>query len=163
MKCHRLANGLAVLRANNKIKNPLPPDPGRDRPKTPVFLREMTVRTLPGTPRGAEGAKSKILNRLKHSQDGVTMGLVIEAHGSENHPNRPHTPSQTPPKPPYGGFWEGLGRGSGVVLVFFEVSGWVSGPVGFDGSGHSDPARRMGSALRTQVHFLAISYTHRYR
>ncbi len=38
---------LAALKANIKITNPLPPDPGRDRPKTSDFPKEMLVRTLP--------------------------------------------------------------------------------------------------------------------
>ncbi len=45
-----------------------PLDPGRNRPKTPDFLWELTVQTLPWDPPGeGGGAKKQIENRLKHS------------------------------------------------------------------------------------------------
>ncbi len=58
---------LAALRAKIKIKTHYSPDPGRDRPKTSHFLKDMIVRTLPRDPPGGEGTKNKIKNRLKHS------------------------------------------------------------------------------------------------
>ncbi len=36
-----------------------PPDPGRNRPKTPYLIRKMAVRTLPRTPRGEGGQEQK--------------------------------------------------------------------------------------------------------
>jgi hypothetical protein len=59
---------LAALRAKNKNENPLPPDPGRDRPKTSDFLTGITIRTIPRDPPRGGGAKNKIRNRLWHSQ-----------------------------------------------------------------------------------------------
>ncbi len=56
---------LAALRADMNIKSKYPPDPGRNRPKTNDFLRNMSVRTLPppGPPVGV-GAKNKIKHVL---------------------------------------------------------------------------------------------------
>ncbi len=44
-------------------------DPGRNRPKTSDSIRKMTIRTLPRDPPGEGGAKNKIKNHSKHSQD----------------------------------------------------------------------------------------------
>ncbi len=45
-----------------KLENKLPPpDPGRYRPKTFDFQREMTVRTLPRDPPGEEGQEQNQL------------------------------------------------------------------------------------------------------
>ncbi len=57
---------LVALRAESKIKNIVPPDPGRNRPKTVDPLCNMTVRTLPRDLPG-RGARNKIKNRFKPS------------------------------------------------------------------------------------------------
>jgi hypothetical protein len=53
LRAQQAATSPTVLRpeSNQQIKF-LPPDPGRNRPETFDFLREVTVRTLPQTPRG---------------------------------------------------------------------------------------------------------------
>ncbi len=48
-----------------KIKNRFPPDPGRNRPKTPDLLRNMSVR-IPPDPPGGRGDKDKIKSVLKY-------------------------------------------------------------------------------------------------
>ncbi len=62
----RLTPSLAALRANIKIKNVLPPDPGRNRPHINDFLGKLTIRTFPrDPPRGGEPiTKSKIVLHL---------------------------------------------------------------------------------------------------
>ncbi len=53
------------LRPKSKSKEGFPSDPGRKRPKTPDFPKQITVRTLPRTP-GGRGDKNKIKNVLKY-------------------------------------------------------------------------------------------------
>ncbi len=51
---------LAALRAKIKLNIDFsPPDPGRNRPKTPDFIRKVAVRTLPRDPPGEGGPKTK--------------------------------------------------------------------------------------------------------
>ena len=58
--------------AKGQTKKGSPPDPGRNRPKTPDLLRKMSVRTLPGPP-GGRGDKNKIKSVLKYSWDYEDM------------------------------------------------------------------------------------------